>query len=175
MYFVESGKVKTYKTNEDGKEFVIGLYSAGDFFGYMPFLEGANYKDTAEALEETELAVIPKEDFEQLLNNNKEVMYQFIKLLANNVSEMEQQLLNLAYNSLRKKVADALITIYKKYGEGVPNFRIDMSRENLANIAGTAKESVIRTLSDFKDEKLIDISKGDIIILDEKKLSNMMN
>jgi len=175
MYYVESGKVKTYKTNEDGKEFVIGLYSAGDFFGYMPFLENSNYKDTAEALEETELAIIPKEDFEQLLHNNKDVMQQFIKLLANNVSEMEQQLLNLAYNSLRKKVADALITIHKKYGDGVPNFRIDMSRENLANIAGTAKESVIRTLSDFKDEKLIDISKGDIIILDEKKLSNMMN
>lgn len=175
MYYVESGKVKTYKTNEDGKEFVIGLYSTGDFFGYMPFLENSNYKDTAEALEETELAIIPKEDFEQLLHNNKDVMQQFIKLLANNVSEMEQQLLNLAYNSLRKKVADALITIHKKYGDGVPNFKIDMSRENLANIAGTAKESVIRTLSDFKDERLIDISKGDIIILDEKKLSNMMN
>lgn len=175
MYYVESGKVKTYKTNEDGKEFVIGLYSAGDFFGYMPFLEGSNYKDTAEALEETELAIIPKEDFEQLLNNNKEVMYQFIKLLANNVTDMEQQLLNLAYNSLRKKVADALIAIYKKYSDGSADFRIDMSRENLANIAGTAKESVIRTLSDFKDEKLIDINKGDIIILDEKKLTGMMN
>jgi CRP-like cAMP-binding protein len=175
MYYVESGKVKTYKTNEDGKEFVIGLYNTGDFFGFMPFLEGSNYKDTAEALEEAELAIIPREDFEQLLHNNKDVMQQFIKLLANNVTEMEQQLLNLAYNSLRKKVADALLTIYRKYSNGDTGFKIDISRENLANIAGTAKESVIRTLSDFKDEKLIDINKGDIIILDEKKLSSMMN
>eukprot|EP01136_Pigoraptor_vietnamica_P000167 Opistho-1_new@25123 len=102
-------------------------------------------------------------------------MQQFIKLLANNVTEMEQQLLNLAYNSLRKKVADALLTIYRKYSNGDTGFKIDISRENLANIAGTAKESVIRTLSDFKDEKLIDINKGVIIILDEKKLSSMMN
>lgn len=78
MYYVESGKVKTYKTNDDGKELVIGLYNAGDFFGYMAMLEGTNYKETAETLEDTELAIIPKEDFEQLLNNNKDVMHKFI-------------------------------------------------------------------------------------------------
>lgn len=102
-------------------------------------------------------------------------MQKFIQLLANNVTEKEQQLLNIAYNSLRKKVADALIAISEKYGKGVENYSIDISRENLANIAGTAKESVIRTLSDFKDEKLIDIRQGDIYILNEKKLANMFN
>lgn len=175
MYYVLRGKVKVYKTNEEGKEFVTGLYSEGDFFGYMAMLEGTSYKETAEALEETELANIPREDFEQLINNNKEVMQKFIKLLANNVTDMEQQLLNIAYNSLRKKVADAIMTIYTKYGNGNKGFKIDISRENLANIAGTAKESVIRTLSDFKDEKLIDIVQGDIVVLDEKKLANLAN
>lgn len=175
MYYVQRGKVKVYKTNEEGKEFVTGLYSEGDFFGYMAMLEGTSYKETAEALEETELANIPREDFEQLINNNKEVMQKFIKLLANNVTDMEQQLLNIAYNSLRKKVADAIMTIYTKYGNGNKNFKIDISRENLANIAGTAKESVIRTLSDFKDEKLIDIIQGDILVLDDKKLTNLAN
>jgi CRP/FNR family cyclic AMP-dependent transcriptional regulator len=175
MYYVQSGKVKTYKTNENGKELVIGLYNAGDFFGYMAMLEGTNYKESAEALEETDLAVIPKEDFEQLINNNKDVMQKFIKLLANSVTETEQQLINIAYNSLRKKVADSLLAIYKKYGNNDKSFKIDISRENLASIAGTAKESVIRTLSDFKDEKLIDIKQGDILILDEKKLSSLAN
>lgn len=175
MYYIRKGKVKAYKTNDDGKEFVVNLYSEGDFFGYMAMLENTTHKDTAEALEETELAVIPREDFDILVNNNREVMKKFVQLLANNVTGKEQQLLNLAYNSLRKKVADALLSIYNKYSNGNESYSIDISRENLANIAGTAKESVIRTLSDFKDEKLIDIRQGDIYITDEKKLANMLN
>ena len=175
MYYIEKGKVKAYKTNDDGKELVIGLYNEGEFFGYMAMLEGATHKETAEALEETEVAVIPREDFDNLINNNRDVMQKFIQLLANNITEREQQLLNLAYNSLRKKVADALMSIYNKYSGGNEQFAIDISRENLANIAGTAKESVIRTLSDFKDEKLIDIRQGDIYILNSKKLANLLN
>ncbi|MBL7719814.1 MAG: response regulator [Flavipsychrobacter sp.] len=175
MYYIEKGKVKTYKTNDDGKELVTGLYNEGDFFGFIAMLEGTTYKESAEALEETELAVIPREDFDNLINNNRHVMQKFIQLLANNVTEKEQQLLNIAYNSLRKKVADALISIYTKYGAGNPGYSIDISRENLANIAGTAKESVIRTLSDFKDEQLIDIRQGDIYILNERKLANLLN
>lgn len=176
LFYVEKGKVKTYKTNDDGKELVIDLFSEGDFFGYNALLEGTPYKETAEALEDTELAAIPRDEFEQLINSNKEVMKKFVQLLAKNVAEKEKQLLNLAYNSLRKKVADALVTIYSKYNaNGSENFRIDISRENLANIAGTAKESLIRTLSDFKDEKLVDIHQGEIVIKDIKKLRSLIN
>lgn len=170
MYFIERGKVKTYKSNDDGKELVTGLYNAGDFFGYVAMLDSTNYRETAEALEETMVAIIPRADFESLVYNNRDVMKQFISLLANNVATREEQLLGLAYNSLRKKVADALITIYNKYSNGNTAFVIDMTRENLANIAGTAKESMIRTLSDFKDELLIDIIHGDILIKNHKKL-----
>lgn len=175
MFYIEKGKVKAYKTNDDGKDLVIALYNEGDFFGYMAMLEGATYKETTEALEDTEVAVIPREDFENLINNNKDVMQKFIKLLANNITEHENLLLSLAYNSLRKKVADALLVIHNKYNAGNTQVPIDISRENLANIAGTAKESVIRTLSDFKDEKIIDIKNGDIVILNEKKLQNLLN
>ena len=175
MYFVARGKVKTFRSNDDGKELVTGLYNEGDFFGFISLLDGSVYKETAEALEEAEVAVIPREEFEQLINNNRTVMMQFIRLLANNVSVREEQLLSLAYNSLRKKVADALMAIYNKYSNGSRNFEIDMSRENLANLAGAAKESVIRTLGDFKDEKLIDIRHGSIVILDETKLQRLIN
>ena len=175
MYFLEKGKVKAYKTNDDGKELVIDLYNEGDFFGYIAMFEGTAYKETVEALEDTEVAIIPREDFESLINNNRDVMRKFVQLLANNVTTREEKLLGLAYNSLRKKVADALMAIYTKYSGGNAGFVIDISRENLANITGTAKESVIRTLSDFKDEKLIDIKQGDIIILNEKKLGNLLN
>ena len=176
LYYVLKGKVKAYKTNEDGKELVTDLFSPGDFLGYVALLEGAVYKDTAEALEETELAVIPGEDFEELVNNNKEVAQKFIRLLAKNVSTKENQLLSLAYNSLRKKVAEALILLQKKFQKNKDeNFSIDINRESLATIAGTATESLIRTLSDFRSEKLIDIQNGSIKILNEKKLANLLN
>jgi CRP/FNR family transcriptional regulator, cyclic AMP receptor protein len=175
LFYIERGKVKTYKTNDDGKELVVGLYNEGDFFGYIAMLEGTTYKETAEAIEEAEIATIPKEEFDQLVNSNREVMQKFIQLLAKNITEKEQQLLNIAYNSLRKKVADALVTLNKKYKGQNESYVIDISRENLATIAGTAKESLIRTLSDFKDEKLIEIKGGDIVILNEKKLENMLN
>lgn len=165
-----------YKTNEDGKELVTSIYTDGEFIGYTAIIEEDPYKETAEAMEETEVAVIPAVHFKGLLNNNRDVLQKFVQLLANNVSERERQLLELAYSSLRKKVANALITLYRKYKkDNVETSSIKIGRENLANITGTAKESVIRTLSDFKDEKLIDIREGSIIILSEDKLAHMLN
>ena len=176
LYYVLKGKVKAYKTNEDGKELVTDLFSPGDFLGYVALLEGAVYKDSAEALEETTLAIIPREEFDELLNNNAEVAKKFIQLLAKNISVKENQLLCLAYNSLRKKVADALLLLQKKYrAENEKNFTIDISRESLATIAGTATESLIRTLTDFRNEKLIDIKAGGIAILNQKKLEQLFN
>jgi CRP/FNR family transcriptional regulator, cyclic AMP receptor protein len=176
MFYVVNGKVKTFKSNDDGKELTVGLYSEGEFFGYIAMLENGVYRESAEALEDSEIALIPRDDFEQLINNNNEVSRKFIKMLAHNVVEREEQLLSLAYNSLRKRVADALITLQRKYQKGnEEHFSIHISREDLANIAGTATESLIRTLSDFRGEKLIDIKDGNIILLNEKKLHSMLN
>jgi DNA-binding response OmpR family regulator len=176
LYFIQKGKVKTYISNEEGKDLVVNLYGEGDFLGYTALLENTTYKETAEAMEDTELVVIPREEFDELLNNHPEVARRFIRLLAKNITEKEQQLLGMAYNSLRKKVATALMTLQKKYSRnGEQFFTIDISRENLATIAGTATESLIRTLSDFKTEKLIEISNGVITVVNQKKLENMMN
>ena len=176
LYYVVSGKVKTYKTNDNGKELVTDLFSAGDFLGYIALLQESVYRDTAEAMEETELAVIPKEDFKQLIHFNATIAQKFIRILAGNVSDKENQLLGLAYNSLRKKVADALLMLQKKYSNNKDAaFEIDISRENMATIAGTATESLIRTLSDFRTEKLIDIKAGMITIINQKKLEYLLN
>jgi CRP/FNR family transcriptional regulator, cyclic AMP receptor protein len=170
LFYIQKGKVKTFKSNDDGKELTVGLFGAGEFLGYVALLEGTPYKENAEALDETEVAVIPKQDFEELLNSNRDVSRKFISLLANNITDKQEQLVKMAYNSLRKKVADALLSLYKKY-----NTPIDISRENLAAIAGTATESMIRTLGDFKTEKLIEIKDGYLIILNEKKLGSLVN
>ena len=171
-----SGTIKTYRTNEDGKELITGMYKAGDFIGYIPLLEENIYRDTAQTLENAEVMLIPKSDFIQLVNSNAEISRKFIKLLANNVSDRETQLVKLAYNSLRKRVADALLLVnkrYKKNENDVPVIQI--SREDLANIVGTATESLIRTLSDFKSDKLIEINEGKIIVKNESKLASLPN
>ena len=176
LYYVLNGKVKTFKSNDDGKELVTELYSAGDFLGHVSLMHGTVYRETAEAIDDAEIAVIPKKEFEDLINNSKEVSQQFIRLLAKNIAEKENQLLGIAYNSLRKKVADALVFLRNKYKTADDaSFSIEISRENLANIAGTATESLIRTLSDFKSEKLIDIRNGQITIINDKKLEGMIN
>jgi DNA-binding response OmpR family regulator len=176
LYYIQKGKVKTYKVNNDGKELAVNLYNAGEFLGYVALLEGCNYHENAEALEACELTAIPRENFETLINNNRDVAAQFIKLLAKNITEKEQQLLHLAYSSLRKKVAEALLFLKKKYHQAADEpFSIDMSRENLATIAGTATESMIRTLGDFRHEKLLEIKQGVITILNEQKLANLIN
>src|ERR1041385_2755681 len=110
IYFINKGKVKTYRTHELGKELITGLYKEGDFFGYLALLEDEKYADSATALDDSEIYLIPKEDFFSLIYKNAEVSRKFIRMLSENLQEKEEQLLNLAYNSVRKRVADALVT-----------------------------------------------------------------
>lgn len=176
IYFLGKGKVKTSKTGENGKEFITGLYKEGDFFGYLALLEEAKNSDTATVLEDAEIYLLPKEDFFALLHNNVQISKKFIKMLSDDLHEREDQLVKLAYNSVRKKVADALVTLHNRFNtDNIQNFTISISREDLANIAGTATESTIRTLSDFKDEKLVEVQAGKITILNIVKLTNMKN
>lgn len=176
MYFIQKGKVKTFISNEDGKEYINGLYNEGDFFGYLSLLEDSTYRETAETLEESEIYYIPKEDFFTLLISNREVAKRFIKMLTNNLVEMEDRILKLAYNSVRKRVAESLVMLEKTYNtlQQLP-FTISMGREDIANIVGTSTETVIRALSDFKDENIIAIKGRNISIINLEKLKKMKN
>ena len=175
LFFIKKGKVKTYKTNEEGKELVLGLYKEGEFLGYRALLENGKYKETAEAMEDTELAIIPRHEFEALISGDHAFSTRFIKMMASYISDTEEHLAGLAYNSLRKKVAEALIMLQKKYKNGSDDFKINLTRDNLASIAGTATESLIRTLGDFKQENLIEIDGGVITIVNERKLESLHN
>src|ERR1700741_3326710 len=176
IYFIAKGKVKTFQTNESGKELITELHREGDFFGYISLLQDEKYTDSTAALEESEIYMIPKEDFFTLIYKNAEVSRRFIEILSNDLRENEKQLVKLAYNSVRKRVAEALVKLSDKYKkEDDQQFSMNVSREDLANLVGTATETVIRTLSDFKEEKLIEISGGNITILNYNKLSGMKN
>jgi CRP-like cAMP-binding protein/CheY-like chemotaxis protein len=174
LYYVQKGKIKIFKMNDEGKELIIHIVNEGEFFGYTAMFENSVYKENADALEDSEIAAIPKNEFEELLYSHPEVSRKFIKMLASDISEKEEQLLHIAYNSLRRKVADALLSVYKTYN-AAPDGDIYLSRENLAALAGTATESLIRTLTSFKAEHLIDIKDGRITILNYPKLERMIN
>jgi len=169
LYFVKGGKVKVFKTNEDGKEYIISIYKEGDFFGYIDLIKDDKYTESAAAMEDTELSLVPKEDFSKLMHANKDVASQLIKILADNVTEKEEQLLNLAYNSVRRRVADAILLLDEKVEDG----KISILRDDLARIVGTAKESVIRMLTEFKEDGYIEIKDGAIRILDADGLREM--
>jgi CRP/FNR family transcriptional regulator, polysaccharide utilization system transcription regulator len=174
LYFLSKGKIKTFRSHEYGKELITTLHKEGDFFGYTALLEEKPYNETAEALEDSEVCLVPKEDFYSLMHNNAKVMKTFIKMLADNIAEKEEQLVNLAYSSVRKRVAEALVLLQKRYDkEKDKNFSISISREDLANIVGTATESLIRTLSDFKEEKLIEIKGSNITLVNSEKLKKL--
>lgn len=174
LYYIVKGKVKGFRTHEDGKEYITDLFSDGDFIGYASIIEDKNYEDSAVILEDAEILQIPREDFQKLIFNNISVASKFIHLITQNVKEKEERLLNLAYSSLRKRIARALVTIHNKFNGGGPSKRIEISREDIAQYVGTATESLIRTLSDFKSEQLIEIKEGKIIVSQPDQLSNLL-
>jgi CRP-like cAMP-binding protein len=176
LFFLNKGKVKAYKANEDGREYITNLYKDGDFIGYLDLLEETTYRESAMALEDSEVYIIPKEDFFTLLYQNRDIANKFIKILSDNLADREERLLQLAYNSVRKRVAEALLLVEKQYREnngGKPE--VSISREDLANIVGASKEAVIRTLADFKDEELINSRGSKITILNIDKLARLRN
>ncbi len=167
LYYVQAGKVKTVRTNTDGKELITGVYGPGDFFGYLNLLDNTDYTDSALTLDDSELIYIPKEEVEQLLLASPAVSQEFIRLLAGRVSERETQLLSMAYSSLRRRVADTLLRLHQQQPDGL----IQLSRDDLASVVGTATESLIRTLSEFRTDGLIETtSAGGIRIVQPDKL-----
>lgn len=171
VMFVKSGNVKTFKAHQDGKELITNLYNEGDFFGIEPVLENTEYRESAVALQDSEIILIPKADFLSLLSSHPDVSASFISLLCKKVEEKEKQLLNLAYSSIRQRTAEALLKAQSL--KDLQNM-IALSREDLARIVGTASESVIRVLAEFKEEKLIEVDGGRIKILQPQKLEKVV-
>ena len=167
LLYIKRGKVKSFKTNEDAKSYVTQLHKEGDFLGYTSLLKESALEESSIALEETEVLLIPKQDFFDLMFKNRDVAHQFIRLLAHEIAEKEEQLLHLAYDTVRKRVADALVLLHEKYqSQENEAFAMAISRETLASMVGTAKESVIRVLSEFKGDDLIETDQSEIRILD---------
>lgn len=176
LYLLTRGKAKVFKSHELGKDLILRMLHEGDFFGYLALLEGGVHSETAEALEDGEVVIFPKEDFFTLLEHSPEVMQQIIRMLSGNISDERDRLLLLAYSSVRKRTAEALLRLRMRFHDGSEQpFSMAIAREDLANMVGTATESLIRTLSDFREEGLVAVQGSTITLLDIGKLERMKN
>jgi len=176
LYLLTRGKAKVFKSHELGKDLILRMLHEGDFFGYHAMLEGGPHRETAEALEDGEVVIFPKEDFFTLLEQSPVVMKQVIKFLSGSIADEQERLLLLAYSSVRKRTAEALLRLQMRYHNGSSEpFSMAIAREDLANMVGTATESLIRTLSDFREEGLVAVQGSTITLLDAQKLERMKN
>lgn len=175
LYFIIKGKVRSFLYYQDGRELSTGIHIDDQFFGYESLLLNEKYTDNAAALEDSELALIPKERFYELLLKKPGIAGKFIKLLSGNIKEKEEQMLGFAYDSVRKRVANALVNVAEKSvkREDKGEVLIRISRDDLAALAGTANETISRMLADFKDEKLITKEGNAIRIYSVEKLRNI--
>jgi len=176
LFFLVTGQVKLYKTNEIGKELITQIVNEGQFFGHHALLNDRPYEQAAAVIEASSVRLIPKDDFTSLLYSSRDFSIQFIKMISNQAVESERQIIEMAYNSVRKKVANALISFAAQTNlQDHQPIVLNQSRDDLASRAGTAKETLIRTLSDFKEEGLIRVESRQIIIpklIDLKKLNS---
>jgi len=172
VYLILKGVVKTHKMDENGKELITALYEPDDFLGFTSFEDNVPYQESATAVEDVELAAISKQDLKEILGKSKDVTLELVNVLTENLSEIKQQLLQMAYSSVRKKTAQTILQ-FARVMHKKPQESIKISRYDLANVAGIATESLIRTLSGFKKEGIIEIEGRNIRILDLQALEHM--
>lgn len=171
IYLVLSGKIKVSKNTEDGRELVTSINTADEYFGIYDALVSKMHTETAEAIEDSSVCLLYKEQLDDILAKNAALAMRFIHLLSENLHQKEEQLVQMAYHSVRKRLAETLLRISEINHKD--SFKI--SRNDLAAMAGMATETVSRTLSDFKEDNLIDKKGGDISILSKDRLIKMKN
>lgn len=175
VYYIVSGWLKEYRLHENGKELILDICTIGDIIGHRAVLEGVNYQEAVEVIEDAELMIIPANAFMQIIQSDMDLAQDLLGALSNDIHKKEERLLNMAYNSLRKKVANGIIQVSDKINKNAEGPAVlTISREDLAHVVGSAQESLIRTLKEFKNEKLIDIQGGNIVILNDQKLRNLL-
>jgi len=173
LYFIQKGNVKTYRVTETGKEMVSGIFGKGDFIGQLSILNNhGTYIETASSIEYAELLSIPKEDFTKLVYSNKVVSRKFINLISNDLEHLQEQLVDMAFASVKQRAAKALLELNEKgIIEDKEHRGINIPREDFAGIIGTATETAIRALSEFRGKGLIGIGeKKKLVVLDKAGL-----
>ena len=172
IYLITSGLIKCHKLDEQGKQLTTALYKEDDLFGYTSFSQNLAYQESATTIQETELVGLSKKALTNVLDKNHKVTLELIELLTEDLATVKDQLLQMAYSSVSKKTANTILMFAEKLNRK-PEEQIKISRNDLASVAGIATETLIRTMSTFKKEGIIEIEGRTIRILDLEKLKEI--
>ncbi|WP_225034638.1 response regulator [Winogradskyella sp. SM1960] len=172
IYLILKGVVKCYKFDDKGKELTTAIHTEDDLFGYTSFTQNVPYRETAIAMKDVELAGVSKSELTAILEENHKVTLEVIQLLTEDITGVKDQLLQMAYSSVQRKTAATIIRFAEKLNTK-PNESIVISRNDLASVAGIATETLIRTMSAFKKDGIIEMQGRNIKILDLQKLHDI--
>jgi len=178
IYFVKKGKVKKYTTDKDGREQIIYICQAGELLGYHALISQEYFRDSASALEDSIISFIPKEDFLLALNSSSTLSGRLLKCLSHEFGVLAHTVSIFANKTVRERLALSLLILRDKYkkdsAKGKP-IELNLTREDLAKLVGTARETLVRMLQEFKQDKLIEINGRKIILINPKELSKISN
>ncbi len=176
FYCINKGLIKVYKTGPDGKEQIIRFAKPGDIIAYRSVLSNEPACTTAKVLEDCRVCFLPSDILPQLISSNSVFALELVKLICQELGEANSYITDIAQKTVRERLAEVLLKLVNDFGlTENKTLRISLTREELANIVGTATESVIRLLSEFKSDGLIELSGRKIIILDIKGLEKISN
>jgi CRP/FNR family transcriptional regulator len=177
LFCIREGKVKVFQVGDEGKEQIVRLAKAGDILGYRAILSGDKYSSSAASLDDAKICFIPKKSFLSRIESNGILSMQLMRLLSDDLKEAEHRITELAQKPVRERVAEALLYLHQTYGTEADGQTIDiaMSREDIANIVGTATETTIRLLSEFKQDEVIQLNGKKIAILNHRQLVKIAN
>lgn len=176
IYCINSGVVKLVKTNNDGKEQILRFAIAGDFLGYRALIADEPLVASAICLEDTNCCFIPQKIFMELLGENTSIAKDLLKSLSHELGLVEERVQSLAQKSVRERLAETLLFLHQTFNQQNNDdavIHITLPREDIANIVGTATETVIRLLSEFKNDKLIELQGKRIRLLNREKLEKI--
>jgi CRP-like cAMP-binding protein len=178
IFLVRSGKVKKYKVDTEGNEHIIYVANTGELFGYHALLSEERYPDSVAALEDCLIAFIPKEDFFQVLDTSKVLSQRLLKLLSHEFTVFANSVTLFAQRSVKERLATQLVVMREKYKENFQpgmTVEINLSRDDLASMVGTARENVVRILKEFKEDGVIETRGRTIVVTDVHKLLKIAN
>lgn len=174
IYCIRHGKVKLSRLGTDGKEQIIRFAKDSDIIGYRSILSGENLSATVTTLEDTSACFVPKKILFDSIESNPKFSLRIMKEMSRELGEAGKLITNLAQKSVRERLAEVLLVLRSTFGETEEgNVDISLTREELANMVGTATESVIRLLSEFKDDQLIELKGRKLRLLDSDQLARI--
>lgn len=178
LYCISEGKIKIYKSDLEGHQHIVRLAGPGDILGYRALLSGDSYEATSETLEPSRICFFDKTTFFHILETHPTTAFNVMGLLAKDLGVAERQTLNITHKNLRERLAELFLIFKGRYGKAVDDgilLDINLTREELAELIGATQESVIRTISDFRQEGLVIVNGRSITIKDTQKLIKVAN